>query len=464
MIKRFLNWIREVLKNMISKQDAMQAVGVDIALTDTMAESIELWGDMYQNQAYWLSADVKSLGLAAAVSSELARVATIEMTAEVEGSARAEYLQTQIAPVVEKARHWVEYAVAKGGIILKPYPRGEDIIVDYVQADQFLPVNFDGNGNITAAAFVDNKVEGNAYYTRIEYHEIDGDLYTVRNKAYRSTSKQTLGREIPLTQVADWAELEPEVIIAGVDRPLFAYWRYPMANTIEPFSPLGVSCFSRAVELIRQADEQWGRLIWEFTAGEMALYVSTDAFKKDDNGNLKLPNKRLYKTLDVNNVGSELFEAWAPALREQSFMTGLNEILRRIEFTCGLAYGTLSNPEDIAKTATEIKMAKQRSYATITDIQKETAKALDDLLAAIDIYTSLLNLAPKGAYTATYNFDDSVITDQNEQLQRDMQLVAAGLMTKVEFRMRNFHEKEEVARKAVEELEPVGISFFPDEE
>lgn len=55
-------------------------------------------------------------------------------------------------------------------------------------------------------------------------------------------------------------------------------------------------------------------------------------------------------------------QVFSPALRDVSILNGLNDLLMRIEDTCGLARGTFSNPQSEARTATEIKILKQRSY------------------------------------------------------------------------------------------------------
>ena len=244
--------------------------------------------------------------------------------------------------------------------------------------------------------------------------------------------------------------LLPEATITGIDRPLFAYFKFPAANTIDPTSPLGVSCYARAVELIEQADKQWSRFLWENEAGEMALYVDALAFQKDPNtGKPILPNKRLYRTIDTGGEGSDLFKTWAPDLRNDPLLKGLDAILKRIEFVCGLAYGVLSDPQTVDRTATEIKVSRQRTYATVTDAQKALQSALEQLLWAMDIWATIGRLAPRGAYQTAFTFDDSVIVDADAQFQQDMRLVQAGLMSEVEFRMRNYKESEAVAKQKV---------------
>jgi A118 family predicted phage portal protein len=273
------------------------------------------------------------------------------------------------------------------------------------------------------------------------------------NQAYRSTNQDTLGQKVTLDSVDEWATIEDEALITGIDKPLYAYFRYPLANTIDTESPLGVSCYSRATDLIRQADLQWSNLLWEFEAGQTAIFVDELAFGKDSDGKSKLPHKRLYRSLDTGGAADDLFKEWSPNLREQNILSGLDAILKRIEYTCGLAYGTLSDPNTVDKTATEIKISRQRTYATVVDTQKALEAALEQLLWSMDVWATIGGLAPQGGYEVAFQFDDSVIVDKDTQFQQDLRLVGQGLMSKVEFRMRNFGESEQLARAALADVE-----------
>jgi A118 family predicted phage portal protein len=462
MFAKILQWIREVIQKMIGQSSVKQALNVDVAISSVMAEALNTWSLMYKNEADWLSDYVKSLNLAAAVSGEIARLVTIEMDVEISGSARADYLNEQFERMEAKLREKVEQGCAKGGMMLKPYISGEQIAVDFVQADQFYPVSFDSNGNITACVFVDQRTVGSNYYTRLEYHMMTEQGCEIRNMAYRSSSQDTLGQPVPLGSVAEWASIEPQALITGINKPLYAYFRYPLANNIDPLSPLGVSCYSRAVDLIEDADTQWSSLMWEFESGKRAIFVDVLAFGKDSEGNPKLPDRRLYRTLETGSAEGELYHEWTPEFRDASIRSGLDAILKRIEYNCGLAYGTLSDPQTVDKTATEIKTSKQRTYATIVDTQKALEDALEELIYAMDVWATLGNLAPAGTYQTVYDFDDSVIVDKDMQFQQDLRLVNQGIMGKVEFRMRNFGESEEIARAKIAEIlaEQPAIDLF----
>ena len=432
---------------MLTTQTLKSSMKVDAAISAPMATALQTWCQMYENKATWLSADVKSLNLAAAISSEIARAVTIEMQVKLTGSARADFLTAQLNPVLDKLRQQVEYGIAKGGLMLKPYVVGKQVLVDFVQADQFFPVSFDENGNITACVFADTRQQGTWWYTRLEYHSMEDKGCKVTNRAFKSTVKDNLGNECPLTEVEVWKDLELEATISPLEKPLFAYFRYPQANNIDSTSPLGVSCFARAVSLVEQADRQWSDLLWEFDSGKRALYIDVLAFGKDEDGKPILPNKRLYRTLETGSAEGELFEEWSPNFREQNLLAGLEAILRKVEFACGLAYGTLSNPQTIDKTATELMISQQRSYIVVSDTQKSLEQALEQLLWAMDTWTTLSKLAPAGAYSATYSWDDSIVVDREAMFTQDLRLVTSQIMGRLEFRMRNMGEDEATAKK-----------------
>ena len=184
MFQTILRWIREAWQKMFGVNNVKQALNVDISISPEMVNALQLWSQMYLNQSPWLVGDMRSLNLAASIAKELATTVTIEMEVKVTGSARGDFLQAQLDPTVNAMRRYAEYAIAKGGLILKPYIYRDGLTVDYVQADQFYPINFDANGNMAAAVFADQKVIGGSYYTRLESHTFlpDGN-YQIYNTA-----------------------------------------------------------------------------------------------------------------------------------------------------------------------------------------------------------------------------------------------------------------------------------------
>ncbi len=124
-----------------------------------------------------------------------------------------------------------------------------------------------------------------------------------------------------------------------------------------------------------------------------------------------------------------------------------------MERACGLSFGTLSDPQSVDRTATEIKSSKQEMYATVTEIQKALQAALEQLVYAMDVWATLGRLAPAGRYHLAVHFDDGVLNDPDVQKQQDLQEVRDGILGKAEYRMKWYGEDEAAARAALAALD-----------
>ena len=454
MLETIKNWIRMVKKKMLKKESVRQASGLNAAVSDEMAEAIRLWGQMYENNPPWRSETVSTANLPAAIAGEVARLVTLELKSAITGSPRADFLNAAYQPLLRDIRRQTEYACAKGGLVFKPYVSDGNLAVDCIQADCFYPAAFDAAGNITGAIFLAQMEQDDKYYTRLETHLLTREGYVIRNQAYKSASMDDLGEEVPLTEVEEWAGFMPEVTVKGISAPLFSYFKIPFANSIDPQSPLGVSVYARAVDLICEADRQYSRILWEYEGSELAVDADLTLFKRDEGGNLVLPQgkERLFRALDLDDSDSK-YNVFSPQIRDGSLFNGLNRLFQRIEFACGLAYGTLSDPQTVERTAEEIKSSRQRSYATVADIQKSLRDALTALAGAMDVWCTLGRLAPQGVYDISFEFDDSIVADRKTEFAEKQQLVAAGIMQPWEFRMWYFGESEAKA-KAMSDAEP----------
>lgn len=448
ILEQIKGFIRQVINKMFSRNTLEKEMQVDIVTSDKMARAIQEWTEIYEDRAPWKSSTVQSMNLGATIASEYARLTTLELESNVENN---EYLDEQYQEVIKNIRIYTEYACAKGGLVFKPYASGQNIEVDLTQADSFFPTAYNSRGDITGAIFVDTKTIGENLYTRLEYHNFTTDGYYIFNKAYKTKNiegNNSLGREILLTYIDDWAELEPEVLIQNIDKPLFAYFKIPIANTIDNNSPLGVSVYSRAINDIKEADKQYSRLLWEFEGSELAVDASIDCFKVSGKGEFEAPEgkERLFRKLNYEaNEYKKPFEVFSPTIRDQSLLNGLNAILKQIEYKCGLAYGTISDPQQVDKTAEEIKTSKQRSYQSVTDTQKALQKALEHLVYCMSVIGQLSGLPTKGKNNVSFKWDDSILVDAEKERIQDRQDVTMGVMSHAEYRSKWYGETLEEA-------------------
>ena len=440
-------------KRVTRRSEVEKAFDIKIAESSRMEDAIDLWRSMYEDNPIWANGDCEAIGLPGAISGEIARLVTNDLETNVTGSQMAEFLDEAYQRHVKDSKEYTEYACAMGGIVMKPYfvPSKGAIDVSIIQADEFFPTRFNSDGDIMGAIFEDQKMVGEYCFTRLERHELIGTVYGVENKCFCKkitdiSSDYTLGDECPLSQVDDWKDIKPITIMQNIKSPLFAYFKMPIANNIEPRSPIGVSCFARAWKRIRRADIQWARINWEFDASETVIIADEDMFIKTRSGDLAMEKreKRLYRT--VEGFKDQIHE-FAPSIRDSSLFNGLEQYLRQIEHQCNLSFGTISNPNDVEKTAEEYKSSKFRSVSFVADVQSAFKKSHEALLDAMHTIAVLYGLCPDGDYEVMFNFDDTLAINRSEAFKELLQLAAAGMVKPEYVTSWYFGVSEEEARK-----------------
>lgn len=422
----------------------------DAAISESMITEIEKWSAMYRGHAPWVNDAVQSLQIEQGICREFANVCLNEM----ESSVSVEQLDEIYKAAVRDLNENLQAGIGLGSFCMKPLGGSS---VEYIPADRFIPIAFDSRDRLTSVVFIQTKrVSENSFYLRFEFHEWKPDkTLQIRNKAYHSSDQSTIGSPIALSEVDEWASLPEEVMYSGVEHPDFGYYRNPIKNTIDG-SPCGVSIYASSEELIRKTDTQFGRLDWEFESGERVIHVDVTALQavpitgKGGKTKWVMPKlkDRLYRGLNLSKAnGEELYQEYSPQFRDQNLINGLNAYLRRIEFNVGLAYGDLSDVNEVDKTATEAKIAKKRKYNTVTSIQENLRECLEDFVYALAFYNGMT----QSGYEFICTFKDSILVDEEEERAQDRQDVSMGVMSLAEYRSKWYGETLEEATKNLPE-------------
>lgn len=449
--------ILSFITSLLDKKETKKNFNIDTLISKDMIDAIRLWKNIYEQKAPWADEKTKASCTGAQVASEFARLTTLEMESEITGSKRAEYLNSVYSDFKLKLNEKLEIGNALGGIYFKPYVVDNKMYINSIPQGDFAPVAFDGDGNLISVIFSDEFIEGKNIYTRIEWHILEGSTLVIINKAFKSSDANMLGNEVPLNSIKKWAGLSELTKIINVKKLLGGFYKVPKANHINSKSPLGVSVYSRAIEALKKLDEQAGRLDWEYESGERKVYADVQALSaKPDIGEdgktvMKKPkvNKRLFVTIDTGE--ENFFKDYSPEMRDEAYLRGLNKYKQDVEFKTDLAYGTISDPAYVEKTAEEIRSSKHKSYDVVTHMQRAAERAFNDLIYSIDVLATLYKLAPPGAYEVSYKWDDSLIVDAEKERQQDLADMRAGIMRKVEYRMKWYGETEEEAKKNLPE-------------
>lgn len=463
--------IREVFRKVIPYETIQQAEHSETPLSTEMVNALNLWYNLYLNKATWLNDQTKSMNLPAFISSEIARSVVIEMKWNITGKGsdgetesgtgedimnpRAEYLKKEFEKLVRVIRLKLEQGCAAGGMLIKPYPNIEDghIYFDYAMNWGLFPLAFDDDGNLSDVVIPDVFMDGQTCYTRLERHTVTREGVRITQRAFKSNNKDALGKEIELSEVDRWSSLQAEAIVKDPGGPLFGWYKAACANNVEVDCPMGASVYAKAIDVIKEADIQYSRLLWEYEGSELAIDVDPYVLrpKPGADGVMEMPklNQRLFRAVDADKGERDLYEVFAPKIRDESLLNGLNQLLIRIEDLSGLSRGTLSDANVEARTATEMKIIKQRTYTTVSDNQAALEICLRDVIRVMDKYATLYNLAPEGEYDVSFEWDDSILTDTDLQTQERLMLLNAGIISKAEFREWYFGETKAQARAGI---------------
>lgn len=418
-------------------------VGKDITLSEKMIDAINEWKSMMNGQAEWITDYVKSLKIEDGICREFADAVLIEMESNVSIERLDKAYQKSIADLNEN----LQDGLGLGSLVLKPI--GGDK-AEFITADKFIPIAFGDDGKPIDIGFLTVKRVGeNDYFTRFERHYFVNGNLTIENKCYHSQDPSDIGQICSLEEIEEWSEINPgPVTYPGMTQMDFGYYRNPIKNKVDG-SACGVSIFESAKELIQKADIQGARLDWEYESGERAIHVDSRALKADKKtgrfGMAKL-NRRLYRGLNLEDgKDRELFREYSPEMRDEAYKRGLEEYKREIEFNVGLAYGDLSDVQEVAKTATEVKTSKIRKYNRVTAIQSNLKDCLQDFVAGLAFYNGLYS----SGYEFSCDFKDSILVDEETERQQDRADVASGFMQPWEYRMKWYNEDETTAKKMV---------------
>lgn len=468
--------IREVFRRMIPYRSIEQVEDIETPLSTDMVNALDTWYRLYLNQANWLGGEteVKSMNLPAFISSEIARQVVLEMKWNITGknadggtqdengddvmNPRAEYLKAEFEKLVTVLRLKLEQGCAAGGMIIKPYPNAADghIYFDWAMDWSFYPLAFDDDGNLSDVIIPDVFRDGKTIYTRLERHTVVNSNVEITQRAFKSTTDDSLGVEINLTDVERWSSLQEKATVTNADGPLFGWYKVAAANNVDIDSPLGVSVFAKAIDVIKEADIQYSRLLWEYEGSELAIDVDPTALRsrRIEGGGVEMPklNQRLFRAVDIDKGDRDLYDVFSPNIRDASLLNGLNQLLLRIEDLSGLSRGTLSDANVEARTATEIKIVKQRSYTTVSDNQAALESCLKDVIRAMNTYASVYHLAPEGDYDVSFEWDDSILTDTDTEMQERLMMLNAGIISKAEFREWYFGETKAQAKAAIDSI------------
>lgn len=459
---------------MFFKNQAEQDFRTEVIESPVMEALVQKCANIYRGTPYWVDEDnrIKTINFAKSVCSETARLATLAIGIQIDGSARATWLQEQMDKIYFQIRHWVEYGCAYGTVFIKPNGEGFDMFtpIDVLLTDC-------DNQEVRGIIFKDQYTEGDKYYTRLEYHRfvdtvVDGvkvSPYYISNRAYVSTSADNIGNPIEMSKTK-WADLLPDTppIMKSnnesLDGPMFGVFRTPQANNVDLNTVLGLPIYAEAIEELKDLDIAYSRNAGEIFDSEKIILADDRLLMPDGvpiknrGGSYSERRKKEMKLPHyVKNVFSagpnEFYQEINPQLNTDTRISGVNALLSQLGYKIGFSNGYfVFNESSGIQTATGVEAEQQRTVQFIKDVRDKLESCLDGAIYAMNVYADLYGLAPVGTYEVTYDFGD-ILYSYQEDKARWWQYVSTGKVPFWYYLMKFEGMSEEEARALADEAQ-----------
>lgn len=389
--------------------------GVELISSHEMNTALRNWDRISTGKPPWLNAadEIETINMAKHISDTRAKLTTLDIGIAVSGSPRADYLQELADDLLKRLPDRVTEADRLGGIMIKWNGETWDFI---------LPGNFgitakDDNGEIVGAIFAAHTSQGSAHFTRLEYHRFEGNtvdggkLYKISNKAFKNQlstkGEVTLGAEVSLDKVDAWAHMEPEVTIANLEAPLFAYYRVPGANTIDPASPLGLSVFANALTELKAVDIAVSRKNTEVVDSKHITFVGQALIQNAEKRAVELPRFVKGLGMGLNDTETSAVHEHVPTMLTEQRIKDINFNLSMAGVKCGFSEGVfVMDGQTGMITATQVEADDRDTIQTIKADRDALRDALEQAIYGANALITLYGLAPLGEYEINFNFGD----------------------------------------------------------
>ena len=446
---------------MLLKTRAKEEFNVSSIISAEVERLIEYCARAYRGQPDWEdeSNHIKTVNFAKSICSETARLTTLGIGVNLDGSSRAEWLQQQVDKIYYDLRKWVEYGCAYGTVILKP---NGDTVKLYVPG-QYEITEQDGS-RITGIVFHNSAhdEQNEKYYDRMEYHRFENGVYVITNKCYVGSSPNNCNEPIDIA-LTPWAGYLEEARILNVDKPLFAPLKTPHANNLDPSSPVSLPIFSDALEELRDLDVAYSRNAKEIEDSKRMVLLDSDRLMTGGKvGELVRSGLPDYvKLVDGDtSVESDIYHEINPELNTDMRLSGINSLLSQIGYKVGFSNGYfVFNEATGIQTATGVEAEQQRTIQFIKDCRDQLESCIGDLIYAMSKIADLYQLAPAGNYEIAYDFGD-ITYNRDEDRMRWWGYVQAGKVPAWKFFVKFEGMTEEDAKAMTEEAAPKTPTLF----
>ena len=316
--------------------------------------------------------------------------------------------------------------------------------IDVVDVDWIFPLTWN-NKEIIECAFGSIEYINGKKTIVLSVHKLDETgNYVIYNHLFEETNgnlKEIKGVEDTLNEFK-----------TGSSVKWFSIFKPLLTNNLFSNSPFGIPHYANAIDNLKAVDISFDALKNEIKDGRRRIFARADMFSYD-NGEQKLvfdaEDITVYQLPDGANK-NDLIQSDNDDLRTEKQIETLNTNLNILGNKVGFGNEHYKYDGNNLQTATAVISANSKMFRRKKKLEVGYESAIYDLINAV-CYVS----TEFGNYSINNDglvivFDDSVLEDTESIANRAMREVSAGVLSKVEYRMKVFGETEEVANEKIE--------------
>ena len=447
-------------------------------LNDYYTKKIKMWQEVFEGNPNWKTVKrpmlkgkdtSRTMGMLNVAKVLCDCFADLTFSEQVEITVDGEDYQNYINEQLNANGFWknipelLSNAYALGGCAVKVFASERKPKIDYVHADKFAPLGWNGR-EVYDGAFVSVIVRDGKYYTLVE-RQSKGK---VEYKLYRSDSSDALGTSVPLSEL--YGDLPPETVYEGVDIPMFAYFKPSVSNNCEYDTPLGMSIYGNALDTLKALDVAFDSFSREFILGKKRIIVPASCLQDvtDSDGNFVRyfdANDEAFVAFNAEDVDNFKITDNTVELRVEEHIKAINALLNILCFQVGLSAGSLSfDAVQGVKTATEVVSQDSKTQRTIRSNKNLLTEMIENVVHSLIALGVWLGDIHKHEYQVTVGWQDNVVVDDNTLIDNTIKLYSAGLIDR-ETALMKIHKFDEESAKTMDEKiragEAVGdVDFF----
>lgn len=319
--------------------------------------------------------------------------------------------------------------------------------VDIVDVDNIYPLSWTSK-EITECAFGSVEYVNGKKYVVLSVHKLqDNGNYIIKNHLFEDTNGS-------LTEITNKRnDVFSEYDTKG-DVKWFSIFRPMLTNNLFDNSPFGISHYANAIDNLKSVDLAFDTIQHEINNGKRRLFVRADMFNYDS-GEQRLVfdnNDTSIYQLPTGATKDDLIQSESEEFRTGTLIGALNTALNVLGSKVGFGENHYHFDGTNLSTATAVVSSNSKLFRRKKKLEIGYESSIYDLVNAIAYVSTNLLKNKIDTEDMVIQFDDSIIEDKEAESNRAMREQSAGLISKVEYRMKIFGETEEIAKQKLKEI------------